>query len=521
MLSVEASGKHYITGLVWKVASQYGAGAFPRASRYKNSMSVITHALENEISILNRRGSFDEAEQKDLLLLLLEDPQFSYELIERLKVENGSISSSIKEAFLVAGGKYEAIGSIVQTADLEGLSNLIESALCMPETGDVEASASYVLVVRSLSSRMLRLIDSDLLVAVVCEQDNTSSHVAIFLRTLGIPTVFGISGAFDKLGDGDRIYIDSYTQRIFTSAHEWHYDIEKGTLATSPVLTRDNEPVKLQCTVNFASEAQNISLYTFEGIGLVRTEFLFSRTNSEPSHFRQKTVYSSIQDWAMADNIKFRLFDYGSGKEISWINHAKRLEIYERQIGAIVASCPDGTLDILAPKCEDASELVALRKMIEEAKERTGSTAHFRLGAMIETIESLSSLGEIIALSDFINIGTNDLSSESAGVAREDADEGTVFIEPAFLQNLLTVLATLGKYGIEATICGEMMRSKEHMYILIGMGARQFSVPAKKIPQVSEFISKINAREASRNIWNIINLKTVEEVSGALLDLNI
>ncbi|MCL1803667.1 MAG: aldolase/citrate lyase family protein [Eubacteriaceae bacterium] len=507
MLSVEASGQYSITGTVWKEDNKpHAAGIISKC------FSFVISEIEDEIMQLNSIGRFDEAEAKESFLLLLYDPAFTAAFSKYYKQDKLPIAECLEYACEKTSHDYR----ISERRIFDSLVSLVEAAFSNEEFIDLNEALEYILFVRTLTLQTLSRIDPDAIVAVVCEHGSASSHAAMFLKTLGIPAFFNTDeGLFDRLVDGEIVSLKFKDSNMLADGEIFYFDKERSVGAPENTATKDGQQVEVLATINQTQQSRSVGIYTWDGIGLVRTEFLFARTRNEPSVHHQALVYSSIAKWSGSTRLIFRLFDFGEDKSVSWINDNNRLFVYERQARALLSIEGIEELSILIPKTASHKQVEAVREIIT----RTASfTVKVHIGAMIETISGVADAERIIEESDFINIGTNDLSAESIGVRRDEA-AATVFMEPKFLLNMSKVLELSLAAGKPVTVCGEMMSSRQGCYMLIGLGTRAMSVELRRIPETRSFISEVNAKEAAEAMDDLLRCETQEQVHLKLLSL--
>lgn len=521
MCAEAAINPYAISGSVFKIDCKNYSNPNLTVSNERKCLLNITRYLEDDIEFLNNIRNYKEAEQKDIYLLLLNDSSFKSELIKN--IQSGiSALESLCSAYKAVGQKFSVIGKIAEKReemiDFSELAYLIEDA--MMEFCDLEefkSEGELIIVVRNISLKLLNAIDPDMLAAVVCEKESANSHAVIYLRTLGVPTILGVENIFDKVENDDQITIDFYNSGVYAKDYTWSYDKDKKIIRNDPSHTGDGSLIKLKGTINAAGETEKLHIYTTDGIGFVRTELLFIRTKLEPSVFRQSLVYSGMTQWYPGEDVVFRLFDFKDDKTY-WNKSADKYEIYERQLKALLNASVNGKLNILIPMCESAEDIIKIRELVKKLLKDFDFDCEIKIGAMIESVRSVHNREEIMKLSDFVYIGTNDLSADSLNVKRSEVDVGTIFFEPVFLRNLFDTACEAHKQNIQMTVCGEMIRSKECVYILAGMGIDCFSVTIKRIPVVREFVRKVDSKHARKNIKRILQMKSFEEVNCYMID---
>jgi phosphotransferase system enzyme I (PtsI) len=226
---------------------------------------------------------------------------------------------------------------------------------------------------------------------------------------------------------------------------------------------------------------------TAEGIGLVRTELLFSHVPSEDD---QATVLGAIVAKAKRRPVVVRLFDGGADKPIPWLfgppeaRGFERLyehnrELFNVQMRAIARVAQAGPTRVLVPYVRSAEDI---------AKVRASCTCP--VGAMIETPEAVAGAREIAAASDFVSIGTNDLSAAIHGEQRE---RSALSRDPRLLAAIRDVVAAS---RVEVSICGELASAEPR--VLVGLGVKALSVPPSRFAAVRQLLSSATLDECKK-----------------------
>jgi phosphoenolpyruvate-protein kinase (PTS system EI component) len=220
-----------------------------------------------------------------------------------------------------------------------------------------------------------------------------------------------------------------------------------------------------------------------EGIGLLRTELLFSDRESAPSEAEQFGTLCAITAAAPRSRVVVRLFDAGDDKPLPWLQAttdsprgiallAHHPEVLDTQLRAIKRASGHGDLRVLVPYVERASEVLDVRARLRAA---------LPVGAQIETRAGVERLDEIARVSDFISIGTNDLAASVAGDDRANA--GLPF-DPRVLDLVTQIIDAARRHRRVLTVCGEMAGDAHGARILVGLGVHALSVAPARIAPV-------------------------------------
>jgi phosphocarrier protein FPr len=238
-----------------------------------------------------------------------------------------------------------------------------------------------------------------------------------------------------------------------------------------------------------------------DGIGLLRTEFLFLDRSVAPDEEEQFGVYRAIAKTMKSLPVVVRTLDIGGDKPLDYI-HLKaeanpflgergiRLclnhpELFGEQLRAILRAAPYGNLQIMFPMVSDVGELRQARALLDEQCRRLDAPA-VKIGIMIEVPSAALLADKLASEVDFFSIGTNDLTQYTLAMDRGNAglaakQDG---LHPAVLRLIAQTVDAAHKHGKRADLCGELGSDAEAIPILVGLGVDELSVSIPAIPTV-------------------------------------
>ncbi|WP_394839303.1 HPr family phosphocarrier protein [Pendulispora rubella] len=320
-----------------------------------------------------------------------------------------------------------------------------------------------------------------------------TSHAAILARGRGLPLVFAPAHVVSAIRRDETIVIESTE----TSCQFWSSpsaEFLQGARARHDAWLaqkrRDEELARAirsdtAVRANVGSLDERIPP-SADGIGLVRTELLFSGRLSPPGEMEQASVYAALAKGVAGNPCIVRLFDAGGDKPIPWLPGEGRgmdlllahPHVFEAQLRAIDRAREHGDVQVLVPMARSAEDIERVR---------AGLASDAPVGALIETREAADAIEAIARVSDFISVGTNDLASSVLGVDRAVLRwEGT----EAFLRDerLLVVVRTIVERahatGRKVTVCGELAGHPEMARELVALGVDALSVACERIASV-------------------------------------
>jgi phosphoenolpyruvate-protein phosphotransferase len=270
-----------------------------------------------------------------------------------------------------------------------------------------------------------------------------------------------------------------------------------------------------------------------EGVGLLRTEFLFLGRGTLPSEEEQLAAYRQVLAAMEPLPVVFRVLDAGADKPLPGIpvpaeaNPAlglrgirlclNREDVFRTQLRALVRASRHGELSILLPMVSDVGELRQARRILAEvegALATRGGPAAVSLGVMVETPAAALIVGALAKEADFFSIGTNDLVQYILGVDRQSETVAALYqpFHPAVLRLLRHAAETATAQGKPTSVCGEMASDPLAVPLLVGMGFDALSVAPSAIAEVKRAVRGVRRSEARRLVDEVLDLPMAADV---------
>ena len=306
-----------------------------------------------------------------------------------------------------------------------------------------------------------------------------------------------------------------------------------------PAVTSDGVAIKISANIGKSADAEAASRFQAEGIGLYRTEFIFLVQDQFPTEEEQYQFYRTVAEHLAPHEVVVRVLDIGGDKMLpdfplpAEANPSlgcrgirlllKHPQILKAQLRAILRVSAVHSVSILLPMICSVGEVVEARKILEAVKtdlrtEMEPFNPKIRVGAMIETPAAAILTRQLAAEVDFFSIGTNDLIQYLLATDRTSAEVAGFYepLHPAILQVLHLVLETARVEGKSISICGEMAGNPAYTELLLGLGARSFSLTPGEIPEIKTVIRAVNSQEAETLVKGLLELKTIEAIKRTL-----
>jgi phosphotransferase system enzyme I (PtsI) len=400
-----------------------------------------------------------------------------------------------------------------------------------------------ILVAEELTPADAALLDPSRIAGVATEEGGADGHTAIMLRALGIPAVLGAPGLTEAARRGDQAVLDGAAGSIAlhptpaTLAHAKEqlaaYARERqrlGKLRRLPAVTTDGESVELLANMEIPAELPLIAQAGAQGIGLLRSEFLFMNREDLPDEDDQFAAYAPIVAAMNGDPVTIRVLDWGGEKDMQALaegvesQHAgpnpalglrgirmllKRPELLEAQFAAILrvaAQAPDGAVRVMLPMVTIPEEVKQAREIYDRVAKRVRRRGEKlpeklpELGAMIETPGAALAADAIALEADFFAIGTNDLAMYTLAVDRGEADVAHLYdpLHPAVLRLMQFATEAALRLRMPVSVCGEMAGNPHLVPLLLGLGIRCLSMNASAIPRVKQAVRALDIGDCAR-----------------------
>jgi phosphoenolpyruvate-protein phosphotransferase len=472
--------------------------------RARDALRLVATELQRIASGLRDSGRHEEADIIETSVMMAGDPGLD------ASVESLVMQSGRNAAAALIGATEESAQQLAQLADpvlaerADDVRSLGRRAAARA-SGVQPGAVSGILVAASLGPADVAEIATNAQ-GVALAGGGVTAHAAIVARSLGVPMVVGIGAGVLDLEDGEEVVLDGDGGVLFRQPErariaaarveaERRRAARRNAVASrlEPAETRDGH--RLRVLANAASVAEVVEALEqgAEGIGLLRTELLFLDSKAWPGRAQQATFLRLILAPLTGRVVTVRLLDFGGDKTPPFLRGAtaRGIELLlqapdalKAQLAAIVDAGADVRLRILIPMVTSSEQVTAVRRAL--ASVLAGSPAP-ELGAMIETPEAARGASEIAKVSDFLSIGTNDLTQLVLGLDREHSKSAPV-TDVKVMRLIDATVRAAHAAGIVVDVCGESASDAVAMPMLVGLGVDELSVAAARVGEVRQWI---------------------------------
>lgn len=420
-----------------------------------------------------------------------------------------------------------------RTADLDDVRKRLLRCLAginEKSLGDMEAPS--VIVAKDLSPSDTATLKKDMVLAILTEKGGETSHTAILARSLGIPTILGVGKIVDFIKDGDYLGVNAQNGEIFinptageiSSLQKLRYTFEKGqkeilTYKVKDAKTLDGTRIRVKLNVAEASSIMDEDADASDGVGLMRSEFLYMQSDRLPDEEEQYKAYYDVLKKFKNKPVILRTLDIGGDKTLSALDLPKednpflgcrairlcfsKPEIFKTQLRAALRASAHGPLHLMFPMIGSLDDWYKAKDFVESTKrelEKEGKAFdhNIPLGIMIE-VPSAALLSDRLAREvDFASVGTNDLCQYLYAADRLNPHVSQYYqsYSPAMLRVLDYVAQQYKAADTPVSICGEMGGDPCATILLVGLGFRSLSMNASSLGGVKQTICHISMDDA-------------------------
>ena len=359
--------------------------------------------------------------------------------------------------------------------------------------------------------------------AIALSKGSASSHVAMLARMRRVPMVVGLGIDFQSVRPGTTVIVDAEDGKVVIApdtvtqkAVEERRQELKAELALAeqyrfrPGCTSDGIEIKVLINIAGMADLEKLDPAICDGIGLVRTEFLFRQDGNLPDEAEQFEIYRRMVVWAQGRPVTIRTLDAGGDKPIAGLTvpennpflglrglrlSLSRPDVFRVQLRALARAGSHGNLKIMLPMVTVPSEVETTRRLLHEVVDelRAAGTACVLppLGIMVE-VPSTALTPERFA-ADFYSIGSNDLTQYTLAAAR-DLDSVAMLSDagdPAVLKLIANTAAHGMQTGLEVSLCGDAAAEPRLVPALLQAGLRSLSVAPNAVGRVKATVASI------------------------------
>ncbi len=409
-----------------------------------------------------------------------------------------------------------------RAADIRDVSQRVADILC-GNTGFQLPDGSFLLIAEDLAPSETIQLPRERILAFVTQKGSSSSHTAILARTLNIPSLVQADISMDEAEESHIMAVDGFTGT-------WYIDPDADTLVLlqkkqaeaaagraaldayrgRTSVTKSGKQILLCANIGSPEDAELAMMGDAEGVGLMRSEFLYLGRNDLPTEEELFEAYRKVAEIMKGRPVVIRTLDIGADKQADYLNLPAeenpalglrglrlclaREDIFRPQLRAIYRASAYGSLSIMFPMVASPWELRQAKALCGEIRRELSAQGYplgeVPIGVMVET-PAAAVMAEQLALdADFFSVGTNDLTQYTLAVDRQNAGLGKFYdpYHPAVLSLMAHIAKCAKSAGIWAGICGELGADPKLTETFIEMGYTELSMAPGRILETRKLV---------------------------------
>lgn len=472
--------------------------------------------------------------------LMLEDPELLEEVERLISQQHYSASYALQQvaeqqAQLLAALENETLAA--RSADIKDAAARAIRHLSSEVKSQPVPTHPVIIMAYDLTPSDTASLDPRFILGICTVVGGPTTHAAIIARTLEIPAVAGLDpSVLDTVCDGQLIALDGSQGTLYLQMDEEQQhaisvamveqqrqrasrrEHEQAYWRHRPASTADGHDVHVFANVGDVESARAAADTGAEGIGLLRTEFLFGGRPVFPNEQEQFDSYITLfrsfaEHTAMDKAIVARTLDAGADKPFPALEpligasqeanpalgvrgvriHLLHEDLLRQQLRALLrAGAMTGIdLHIMFPMISTLEEIRRLRAVCSTVYHDLVASGQIhtpepRLGIMIET-PAAALMADVLAREvDFFSIGANDLFQYVMAADRTNNRVTNLFgsLEPAVWRLIAQVVRAGTAHEIPVAVCGELASDPRIAPALIGLGVQELSMSPPAIARV-------------------------------------
>ncbi|MET3454575.1 phosphoenolpyruvate--protein phosphotransferase [Pseudomonas kilonensis] len=515
--------------------------------RLRDALAHVSREIQLTLENAKARRHVDEQAIFSAHLALLEDPV----LLDAadLSIEQGCAAPHAwSRSIDVQCQVLRQLQSTLLAERANDLHDLRQRVLrvLLGEAWQFDVPAGAIVVAQELTPSDLLQLSAQGVAGVCMAEGGATSHVAILARGKGLPCLVALGEALLALAPGQSVVLDADGGRLElkptaerlaqvqqAQTRRAALRTQQQTLAHTPARTVDGVEVEVAANVASSAEANLAFANGADGVGLLRTEFLFVDRHTAPDEEEQRQAYQAVLD-AMGDRpVIIRTIDVGGDKQLDYlplpaeanpvlglrgIRLAQvRPELLDQQLRALLQIRPLQRCRILLPMVTEVDELLHIRQRLDALGAELGLSERPQLGVMIEVPAAALLAEQLAEHADFLSIGTNDLSQYTLAMDRDHAGLAARVdaLHPALLRLIAQTCAGAAKHGRWVGVCGALASDPLATPVLVGLGVRELSVSPPQIGEIKARVRQLDTFKCACLSAELLNLASAAAVRQA------
>jgi phosphotransferase system enzyme I (PtsI) len=527
-------------------------------------LHTAINKTHKQLGLLKQKAKTLTAGAEDMALLLeayqgmLSGSRLVRGVEEAIRTQHMNAEAAIQRQISAIKASFAAMDDAYLAARATDVSEvgirLIRNLLQQHHNPFEDTPEGSIIIAEEITPADTALMDPKRVAGMVTVLGGAEGHAAIMARTLGLPAVSGISLLTHNIRTGDIVVIDGakgdiiirpdanmlqyYRQEIARKQRE---DKKLQTLHDKPAVTTDGTVISLHANIELPRDLDAALEAGAGGVGLLRTEFMFMNRADLPDEDEQYEALRKLIQKLDGKMLTVRTLDVGGEKLAGALGDntnesanpalglrairygLKEPKIFETQLAAILRASVHGPLRILIPMVSSVVQMKQVREhllQVERRLQRRGIKIQGLppVGAMIEIPGAALIADALAKVADFFAIGSNDLTQYTLAIDRDDDRVADLYdpYHPAVLRLIQFTVAAAWRANLPVSLCGEIAGDKRATALLLGIGLRDLSMGALRLPAVKQEIRTMSMQQAVSFAETIMSKNDEQEIRALM-----
>ncbi|MGD1712556.1 phosphoenolpyruvate--protein phosphotransferase [Dapis sp. BLCC M172] len=505
--------------------------------------------IQGIIDSLSNKSTTDNT-QVDILqtqLLYIEDPTLLDEVHQLIFKQNHCAAVAWKKAIEAMINTYQELeDSYLQARaiDLKDVGGRVLEVLTGGSSRTLKLSQPGILVAADLTPSLALQLKPNLVLGICTSAGSVTAHSTLIVNTLGIPMVVGVGTQLLSLATDSQIALDGATGEVWIEPSQTQLQElqakQSQTLDKSQTpqeaITKDGRKISLMANIVGVADAEFALECGAEGVGLLRSEFLYLDRQTQPTEAEEYESYRAIAQIMGTRPLTIRTLDIGGDKQVPYIKQESEAnpflgcrgirqsldtpEILQTQLRAILRASHGHNIKVMFPMVASVQEVRAAKKILTEVENSISVINKIKVGIMIEVPAAVTMANQLAKEVDFFSIGTNDLSQYVMAADRTNSKVANLAngLEPAVLRMIQQTVIAAHEAEILVSVCGQLGSNSVAVPILLGLGVDELSVAPPAISIVKRVISELDMSEVKAIAHSVLQLDGAKSVQEYVVD---
>jgi phosphocarrier protein FPr len=543
----------YLKSAEFDVPTEPSPNAPAEVARLRQAVARTFAALESRHAQMKSSAGLEAGGIYEAQRMALEDPELIDGAIRRMEEHHDNAARAWQLASKEIVARYQGLQDAYlreRAADVRDVGRQVLEALGVKKLAPVSSGPPHILIADDLNATEISGLNRELVLGVILLDGGPTAHSSILLRALGVPALVQTRDALEllDLARPGTLAFDGATGQIWIhpsdeaaaglrarQEEDARQAVEEKKAALRPGATLDGARIEIFANVGRVGDAEAALAAGAEGIGLLRTEFLFLDRGTAPAEDEQVAALGAIAEKMEGRPVVVRTLDVGGDKPLSYAPaapeenpflgvRAMRLclaqpELFRTQLRAILRAGLGHDFRIMFPMIADTADLARAREQLREAhagleKEGVPHAWPVPTGIMVEIPSAALQAAALAEEADFFSIGTNDLTQYTLAADRGNPAlaEYQDSLHPAVLRLIAMVVAGAQARGRLVAVCGEAGADEKAALIFIGLGVRELSLSAGRVARIKARLAQHKLGELETLARRALECQTAVEV---------